>query len=72
MEDPLIEDLLGEVGETIMEDNVTVLSGDAELVAGDVLTVESTIKRRFSWRDVFPIVAAVASVTLALERVSSK
>ncbi|NND72023.1 MAG: hypothetical protein HKN43_10630 [Rhodothermales bacterium] len=65
----------GETGqlvvETVMNDNVTVLAGDPELQPGDVLTVESTIRQSFSWRDVFPIVAAVASVALAAERISS-
>ncbi len=65
----------GEAGqvvvETIMENDVTVLTADPELQQGDVLTVESTIRQRFSWRDAFPIVAAVASVALAVERISS-
>lgn len=59
------------VVETIMENDVTTLDADPELMEGDVLTVEATIRQRFSWRDAFPIVAAIASVALAVERISS-
>jgi hypothetical protein len=37
---------------------------------GDVLTVEVVERRHFGWRDVFPIVGAIASVALAIDRMS--
>lgn len=54
-----------------MENQVLALEVDPELETGDVLTVETVERRRFSWRDAFPIVAAVASVALAVERVAN-
>jgi len=53
-----------------MENQVLALETDPILETGDVLTVETVERRGFSWRDVFPVVAAVASVALAAERLS--
>ena len=58
------------VFESIMENEILVSDEDPVLQEGDVLAVEILVEQRFSWRDVFPIVAAVASVALAVERVS--
>ena len=44
---------------------------DPVLADGDVIAIESVVKQGFSWRDLFPVVAAVASVTLAVERLSN-
>ncbi len=53
-----------------MDNQVLSLESDPVLEMGDVLTVDTVERRGFSWRDVFPIVAAVASVALAVERVA--
>ncbi|MCB0720455.1 MAG: SLBB domain-containing protein [Bacteroidetes bacterium] len=53
-----------------MENQVLALEMDPVLEMGDVLTVETVERRGFSWRDVFPVVAAVASVALAAERLA--
>src|SRR5690606_15204560 len=55
-----------------MQNEILALSPDPVLVAGDVLTVDTVERAGLSWRDVFPVVAAVASVTLAVERLASK
>lgn len=54
-----------------MENEILSLSPDPVLEAGDVLTVDTVQRAGLSWRDVFPVVAAVASVTLAVERLVS-
>jgi hypothetical protein len=56
--------------EVQMENQVLSLKNDPVLETGDVLTVDTVERRGFSWRDVFPIVAAVASIALAVERVA--
>jgi hypothetical protein len=58
------------VYETTMMNEIIVSAEDPVLEEGDILAVETIVRRRFSWRDAFPIVAAVASVALAIERVS--
>ncbi len=58
------------VFENTMANEVFASEENPVLQEGDVLTVETVVTRRFSWRDVFPIVAAVASVALAVERIS--
>ena len=57
--------------EAIMINEVFALTDDPILTEGDVLTVNIVERQRFSLRDVFPIVAAVASVALAVERIST-
>lgn len=57
--------------ESEMENEVIAASQDPPLVDGDVVTVETVVRRRFSWRDVFPIVAAVGTVAIAIERIAS-
>ena len=57
--------------ETEMQNEILSLSPDPVLVAGDVLTVDTVERAGLTWRDVFPVVAAVASVTLAVERLAS-
>ncbi|NNE35552.1 MAG: hypothetical protein HKN13_09955 [Rhodothermales bacterium] len=59
------------ITEFVMENQVLALREDPELVTGDVVTVETVERRRISWRDIVPIVAAVASVALAVDRVSN-
>jgi protein involved in polysaccharide export with SLBB domain len=57
------------VFETTMENEILSLETDPALQSGDVLTVETVERAGVSWRDVFPVIAAVASVALAAERV---
>jgi SLBB domain len=45
---------------------------DIQIMTGDVLEVQSVIKQGFSWRDLFSVIAALASVSLAVERLSSR
>jgi hypothetical protein len=54
-----------------MQNEILSLTPDPVLVAGDVLTVDTVERAGLTWRDVFPVVAAVASVTLAVERLAS-
>ena len=51
-----------------MENQIVVTTEDPVLQSGNVRSVESVVRQGFSWRDVFPIVAAVVSVTLMVER----
>ena len=60
----------GAVFESLMENEILVSDDDPVLQEGDVLAVEILVRQRFSWKDAFPIVAAIASVALAIERVS--
>ena len=57
--------------EDVMENEIFASAEDPVLQEGDVLTVETIVRQRFSWRDLFPVIAAVASVALAVERVSN-
>lgn len=59
------------VFETTMENSILSLDDDPEILAGDLLTVETVERAGLSWRDVFPVVAAVASVALAVERLAN-
>jgi len=56
--------------EALMKDDVVVSDQDPELVDGDVLTVETKLKQKFSLRDLFPIVAAIGTVALAIDRIT--
>ena len=58
------------VFESVMENEILILDDDPILQEGDVMTVEVLVQQRFSLRDVFPIVAAIASLTLAIDRVT--
>ncbi len=51
-----------------MENSIAVSEEDPILLAGDILTVESVTRTSFSYRDLFPIIAAVASVSLIVDR----
>ena len=62
----------GVVFESIMENEILVSNEDPILEEGDVMTVEVLVRQRFSLRDVFPIVAAIGSVALAIERLSAR
>jgi hypothetical protein len=53
---------------SVMENDIIVADQDPVLEAGDVLTVETVTRQGFSWRDVFPIIGAAASMALILER----
>ena len=56
--------------DAFMENDVLALGEDPVLQDGDVLTVNTVERQRISWRDLFPVIAAVASVALAVERIS--
>jgi hypothetical protein len=43
---------------------------DIQVMNGDVLGVEAVVKQGLSWRDMFSVVAAFASVALAVERLA--
>ncbi len=58
--------------ETVMRNEVLVANEDPMLTNNDVLTVETKLQQKISWRDVFPIVAALGTVALAIERISSR
>lgn len=58
------------VFESVMENEILVADEDPVVREGDVMTVEVVVRQRFSLRDVFPVVAALASATLAIERLS--
>lgn len=54
-----------------MENQIVAPENDIQLVSGDVLTVEVLVRERFTWRDFIPIVAAIGTLALAVERFSS-
>ena len=62
----------GVIYETSMENQIIVTNEDPVLQSGDVLSVESVIRQGISWRDVFPVVAAVASLALAIDRINNR
>jgi hypothetical protein len=43
---------------------------DIQIMEGDVLGVEATLKQGLSWRDLFSVVTAFASVALAVDRIT--
>ncbi|MBO6577014.1 MAG: SLBB domain-containing protein [Rhodothermales bacterium] len=43
---------------------------DIQIMEGDVLAIESVVKQGLSWRDMFSVIAAFASVALAIERIT--
>ncbi len=51
-----------------MENEIFASAEDLSLQSGDVLLVDVTIRRRFTWRDVAPIFAAVGTIALAIDR----
>lgn len=59
------------VYEATMENEILSLTDDPGIQEGDVLTVETVEKPGLSWRDIFPVVAAVASVALAVDRLAN-
>lgn len=58
------------VFESEMENEVIATAEDPALLQADVVTVETTVRQRFIWRDVFPIIAAVGTVAIAIERLA--
>ncbi len=55
---------------SVMENEVVVAAEDPVLQEGDVLTVETVTRQRLSWRDLFPVVGAAASMALIIERLT--
>ncbi len=58
------------VVDTQMTDEVLIAKDDPVLSNQDVLILETRLKEKFSIRDVFPIVAAIGTVALAIERIT--
>jgi len=54
-----------------MENQIVVSDADPVLQTGDVLSAESVVRQTFSFRDLFPIVSAAATLALLIDRVSS-
>ena len=54
--------------ETVMEDQVQVLSEDPTLMHGDTVVIEERVAQRFGWRDGISILTAVSAVVLLVER----
>lgn len=55
---------------SVMENEVVVADDDPVLQEGDVLTVETVTRQQLSWRDLFPVIGAAASMALIIERVT--
>ena len=53
------------VYETTMTNEV-IAAGDPVLHHGDVLTIETVLKRRFNWRDMLPVISTAASVAVVI------
>ena len=58
------------VFESEMENEVIAANEDPTVLEGDVITVETVVRQRFSLRDIFPIIAAVGTVAIAIERIA--
>ena len=54
-----------------MENEISAASQNVLVQDGDVLTVEMVLRQGFSWRDMIPVVAAIGTIALALERLSN-
>jgi hypothetical protein len=54
-----------------LENDIFIVKQDLPLKTGDVLMVDILVRQRFSLRDVFPVVAAIGTVALAIERISN-
>ncbi|GIV60646.1 SLBB domain-containing protein [Rhodocaloribacter litoris] len=55
---------------TSMRNEVLIFDENPVLQEGDVLVMETILKPKIIWKDVFPIVAALGTVALAIERIS--
>ncbi len=55
---------------SVMENEVVVAEDDPVLQEGDVLTVETVTRQGVSWRDLFPVIGAAASMALIVERLT--
>lgn len=53
-----------------MENEVIATRSDPALREGDVVTVETVTRERLRWRHIFPVIAAIGTVTIAVERLS--
>lgn len=55
-----------------MENQIVVSDADPVLHSGDVLSAESVVRQTFSFRDLFPIISAAATLALLIDRVTTK
>ncbi len=55
-----------------MENEIVVSEEDPTLQFGDVLSVQSVVRKTFGIRDLFPIISATATLALLLDRVLKK
>ena len=54
-----------------MENQIVVSDVDPILRSGDVLSAESVVRQTFSFRDLFPIISAAATLALLIDRLST-
>jgi hypothetical protein len=54
--------------ESVMVNDVFASHEDPVLLDGDVLTVETVVRQGFSARDAFPVISAIGTLVLILER----
>ncbi len=54
------------------KNGVNATGRDIQVMNGDVLGVEAVVKQGLSWRDLFSVITAFASVALAVERITGK
>ena len=54
-----------------MVNEIQGLEQEFELHSGDIIVVEAVDRARLSWRDIFPIVGSIASVAVAIERLTN-
>ena len=57
--------------ESEMENEVIAGEQDLILQDSDLVTIETVVQQRLSWRDIFPVVAAVGTIAIAIERLAS-
>ena len=55
---------------TEMENEILATGEDPVIQEGDVVTIETVLRQRISWRDIFPVIAAVGTVAIAIERIA--
>lgn len=55
-----------------MENQFVFSNVDPILKSGDVLSAESVVRQTFSFRDLFPIISAAATLALLFDRVALK
>lgn len=57
--------------ESATENKILELQDDPILMPNDILSFESVVSQRFSWRDIFSVVSTAATLVLLIDRVNS-